>query len=291
MTALAEAMVIGFSLVVIRLVVGREWKRRLALRRPALAHVLLVVVGIPALVMVADGGYAALKHVLPSFADWGLPDITEIIKQCSNWPWTVGVLVIGLGPGIGEELWCRGFLGNGLVGRHGYLAGVLFTSFFFGLIHVDPPHAAIAMLLGIVLHFVYLTTRSLWAPMLLHFLNNSLAVVASSNTLPENAVVGTFKGILDRLEQAEKARPAALFATGALLLGAVALALYRSRARLASSDEANPSLWRPAYPGVEWPPGASGTVVVRSPIGISALAVVVVALALFWGVVYRASLL
>ena len=27
------------------------------------------------------------------------------------WPWYLGVLIIGIGPGIGEELFCRAFLG------------------------------------------------------------------------------------------------------------------------------------------------------------------------------------
>src|SRR5262249_18090332 len=119
----------------------------------------------------------------------------------------------------------------------------------------------------------------------------SLAVLAISTTLPENAVFGTFKDVIKCLERAEKQAPAALFTTGSLLLGAVALALYQSRARLASADEANPSVWQPAYPGVECPPRVSGTVVVRSPLGLIPVTVVGVALALFWGVAYRASLL
>src|SRR5437764_15430946 len=100
-----------------------------------------------------------------------------MVKLFNTWPWAFAVLVIGLGPGIGEELWCRGFLGRGLVGTHGYMAGVVMASFFFGLIHVDPAQGTMAMLMGLWLHFVYLMTRSLLAPVMLHFLNNSVAVL------------------------------------------------------------------------------------------------------------------
>jgi membrane protease YdiL (CAAX protease family) len=38
---------------------------------------------------------------------------------------------------------------------------------------------AYVFFLGCLAHLAYLATRSLWVPILLHFLNNSLAVLAS----------------------------------------------------------------------------------------------------------------
>src|SRR5207253_10760140 len=64
----------------------------------------------------------------------------------------------------------------------GIIPGILLTSFFFGAIHIDPHQGAMAMLLGIFLHYVYLTTRSLWMPMLLHFLVNSFSVTADKRS-------------------------------------------------------------------------------------------------------------
>jgi membrane protease YdiL (CAAX protease family) len=251
--AITELLVVGVSWLVIRLAVGRDWKRRLALRAPALGHLLLALAAFPALVLLGNGSYEVIRNVIrvPSITNLGLPGMEQMVGMFSHWPWPFAVLVIGLGPGIGEELWCRGFLGRGLVGRYGAVLGVVFSSFFFGLIHIDPCQGLMALLMGLWLHFVYLTSRSLWLPMLLHFLNNSLAVVASR--IPALRVV----------EEEPAAIPLMVYTGAAVLLAAVGWALYQSRARLVAEDGSGAGPWRPAYPGVEYPPPGSGTRVAR----------------------------
>src|SRR5207248_2667396 len=83
------------------------------------------------------------------------------------------ILINAVGPALIEELFCRGFLGRGLVGRYGVLLGVLLTSVIFAVMHSDIPHMALAFVLGVYLHLAYLATRSLWVPVLLHFLTNA----------------------------------------------------------------------------------------------------------------------
>jgi membrane protease YdiL (CAAX protease family) len=186
---------------------------------------------------------------VPSFADFGGAGMKEMERVFSSWQWAFAVLVIGLGPGIGEELWCRGFLGRGLIGNYGVVFGVIATSFFFGLIHIDPCQGTMAMVLGLWLHFVYLTTRSLLLPMLLHFLNNSCSVLATR--LPS----------LELLDSKPQAVPLSIYFTGLVLLAAVAYALYQSRARLAAKMPDQIILWRPAFEGVECPSDNSRTIV------------------------------
>jgi membrane protease YdiL (CAAX protease family) len=238
-----EFLVIGISLLVIRLVVGRDWPRQLALRAPSLVHTLIALAAFPGLVLAGNGSYDLLRNVfhLKSLSDLGVPGMEEMVKVFNQWDLSLAVLLIGVGPGIGEELWCRGFLGRGLVGRYGPVLGVLFSSFFFGLIHVDPCQGTMAALLGIWLHFVYLTTRSLYLPMLLHFLNNSLAVSASRFSA------------LKAVDQGADI-PLAVYAAAGFLLLAVGWALYISRVRLV--DEHNHP-FQPLYPGVAYPPPGS----------------------------------
>jgi membrane protease YdiL (CAAX protease family) len=257
---ITELLVIGVSLLVIRLVVGRDWPRQLAVRRPSAAHTFLAVASLPALLILGNVAYDILRNVLhmPSISDLGIGGMEEMVRVFSRWPWPFAVLVIGAGPGIGEELWCRGFLGRGLVGTHGILLGVLATSFFFGFIHLDPCQGTMAMLMGLWLHFVYLTTRSLWLPMLLHFLNNSVAVV--SPRFSELAI----------LDAKPSDIPTIVYVAGGLLLAAVAYGLYQSRACLeAEGTEPIPN-WRPPYEGVEYPPPHSGTRVVHPPVSVPA---------------------
>src|SRR5262249_4987012 len=209
----------------------------------------------PAIVVLANGVYALARRCLPGLADLlgvPLPGMEEMVKEFGTWPVALSVLLIGAGPGLSEELWCRGFLGRGLVGRYGPVLGVLFTAFYFGLLHVDPRQGTMAAVMGVALHFVYLTTRSLWMPMLLHFLNNSLTVIG--------AHYGHGLEVLDK--DPEKIPPDVYLAAGALF-AAVAWALYRSRARLAAADGTDSPPWRPPFPGAAYPPPGSGTAVVR----------------------------
>jgi membrane protease YdiL (CAAX protease family) len=260
--ATTEIWVIFFSWGAIRIVVGADWKRKLALRRPGLAHTLFAILGLPALALVGNGVYAFLTKVcgipgmealfeqLPGMGEVHVPLIEELMKSIRSWPLPIAILIIGIGPGIGEELWCRGFLGRGLVGRYGVVVGIALTSFFFGLIHLDPAQGTMAMLMGVCLHYVYQTTRSLWLSILLHFMNNSLSVILMR--FPS----------LDAIDNhPERFLP--LFAASVVLVAAIGYAFYQSRARLAPETARTMFLWRPDYPGVEYPPTGSGTVVVH----------------------------
>jgi membrane protease YdiL (CAAX protease family) len=276
---IAEVLSVGFALGVIRLVVGREWPRLLALRRPGLHHVVLVLLALPAVLILPSGVAELAQRVLPSAGNM------EALKDLfRHWSWWFGVLVIGLAPGVGEELWTRGFLGRGLVGRYGWVAGVLLTSALFGLMHVDPPHAVATAVMGVWLHFVYVTGRSLWLPILLHFVNNALGVLV---VLPAGPVVPGFQA----LERAAEQSPVLVYATASLLVAGVAWALYQSRARLVSVVPEGGVAWRPPFAGVEYPPAGSGTVVVRPWPDRRAAGLVAAAVVLFGLSVYLAPIL
>src|SRR5207253_3949551 len=134
---------------------------------PGFIHLLLALLALPGLLLLPGLLHEVAKRILPTFGE----NAEAMQGLMGNWPLWFGVLTIGLGPGLGEELWCRGFLGRGLVGRYGMIGGVVLTSFFFGLLHVEPRQAAAVALMAIVLHLAYLATRSFWVPVLLHTMN------------------------------------------------------------------------------------------------------------------------
>lgn len=255
---IAHVLLIVLSLVCLRVLAGRDWQRQVALRPPNFRHVLLTFAIVPAFMVLASASAYFFAEVLgfPSMLKELMGDLEGITGPAT----VIAAAIIGVMPAFSEELWCRAFLGRGLVGKHGYVLGVLGTSFLFGAIHIDPVQGCMAMVLGIVLHCAYLTSRSLMVPMLLHFLNNSLAVALGS--------VEAWQLVVPN-----KDLPAwPVLAAAALLLLAVAYAFFQSRARLVTPEGAEP--WQPPYPGVVCPPPGSATVV-RSP-GLSALSVALV---------------
>jgi membrane protease YdiL (CAAX protease family) len=235
-----------FTLLLLRFGVGRDWARKIALRRPPLVPLALSLLVLPGFMLVHSAVHLGLGE-LAGGDDGGTSE--QLRAMLTPWPLWVAVLLIGVGPGVVEELFCRGYLGRGLVARYGMLWGVVLTSVLFGMLHLAPLYALGTMVMGLLLHVTYLATRSLWVPILLHFLNNTLTVLAILG-------VSTVPG----LEADPTDLPAAAYLLGFALTGVGLWALWSARGRLdpadAKADE--PAAWRQQFPGVELPPEGSG---------------------------------
>jgi membrane protease YdiL (CAAX protease family) len=289
-SAVPSAMFLGelvsgiFAFVMIRLFVGPDWIRILALRRPSLGQLIFVLAGIPAMMILANLIHMGARELgVRSFQD-----PKELAEYFGGWSLGFAVLVIGVGPGLSEELWCRGFLGRGLVGNYGPWLGIVATSIIFGALHVDPAHAVAVAFMGLWLHFTYLICRSLWVPMLLHTLNNSLAVTQSTQIADSYPVLKKITSLLQTMEQAETSNPFLVLLGATCLLAAVALALYQARTLLVTRTEDLRPPWRPDFPGVEYPPAGTSTVVWRPWPGWQASGIVLAGLLIFALSIYLA---
>ncbi|NNL85777.1 MAG: CPBP family intramembrane metalloprotease, partial [Myxococcales bacterium] len=89
------------------------------------------------------------------------------------------VVALGIGPGIGEELFFRGFL-QPMIGEHWRRAAIPLAAGAFALAHVDPVHAAAAFPLGLYLGALRYCTGSTLGAILAHAANNSLAVLGAT---------------------------------------------------------------------------------------------------------------
>jgi len=177
-----------YSIVVIRMMVGRGWTRELGLRRLPPYHLFLGLLALPGFILLSDAFARVLQpldRAAYSALGWDDVDFADPLRAIfASYHWSFAVLAIGIGPGLVEELWCRGFLGRGLIGRHGALAGVALSSAFFGLLHLWPPsYVLVTAAMGACLHFTYLASRSLWVPIAIHFANNSFAALVSTGTI------------------------------------------------------------------------------------------------------------
>jgi hypothetical protein len=70
----------------------------------------------------------------------------------------------------------RILIGRGLVARYGVIAGVSLTTLLFASVHLHPVHMVGLIPISVAIQIGYLSSRSVWIPMLAHFLNNALAV-------------------------------------------------------------------------------------------------------------------
>ena len=254
----------AFAVLMCRLVIGRGWTRAIGLRRLPPRHLILAVAALPGFVVVSDliGG---LLFDLFGMKDFQEQTARELVALFGPFHWSFVVLAIGVGPGLVEELWCRGFLGRGFVGRYGWVGGVALTSLFFGCLHLyPPPYVLTTAIMGAGLHFLYGTSRSLWVPMTVHLLNNSLGVLMSTGVIPTGNLEANLTG-----------QPVVA------ALGAVALLLAAGWGTWANRVRVSPADGVP--PGTMVPPPGSGAVVVDSPTNVPGVLLPVVLCAAFLG--------
>ena len=94
--------------------------------------------------------------------------------------------VVILAP-LGEEIIFRGFLQQ-ILEKHwkDITQAILFTALIFSLIHMNPYWFVQIYFLGVILGFLAWKTQSIIAPLILHSLNNSMALLLSSLELQQN---------------------------------------------------------------------------------------------------------
>lgn len=213
-----------FSLVVLRVVVGRGWTRAIGLRRLPPFHLMLGLLALPGFVVLSDvlaqfvQPIDALIQRLTGIGSVG--DMNETLRVLlQDFHWSFAVFAIGVGPGLVEELWCRGFLGRGLIGRHGWFMGIALSSMFFGMLHLWPPsYVIVTAVMGACLHFAYVTSRSLWVPIAMHMMNNSFAALGSMKVIPT-----------ERMDAAMLVNPTPIIVAAVCVLLFCGLAMWHSR--------------------------------------------------------------
>lgn len=78
---------------------------------------------------------------------------------------------------IFEELLCRGVIFEAVRNKWGALAACVVSAVIFGVMHIEPQFVINAFMIGLLLSYVYLRTNSIFAPILLHSINNILAYI------------------------------------------------------------------------------------------------------------------
>jgi len=74
-----------------------------------------------------------------------------------------------------EELFCRGIILRGLLHHTTPAKAIIWSAVMFGVMHMNPWQAIPAFLLGLLMGWIYWKTRSLWAVIFIHFINNGFS--------------------------------------------------------------------------------------------------------------------
>ena len=239
-----------FVLAAIRWRFGRGALRLTGFRPIPPIHVAILALAVLPTAVFSGQLYALFMWVaeqLPFLKTFtSLSSMEAIQEMARTTPVAVLMISVAVLPALNEEFLFRGLIGRGLVGRYGVIAGISLTSLLFAAVHLSPMHAVALIPLAVVMHVAYLSSGSIWLPVLVHFINNALSVgfmviaVRMEQDVPEmsaNALDGMFD-------------PATLIASACCVASAVWL-LWRLRIqwRLPGGD-----FWTSLVPGVAPPP-------------------------------------
>jgi membrane protease YdiL (CAAX protease family) len=116
-----------------------------------------------------------------------LNDMAGIFKSLGGAGYAIPLaILVGLVPGICEEILFRGYMQTRLTRAWGPVVGIALSSIVFAIFHLDPVHSAAVLALGFYLGWIAWASGSTLPAMLAHFVNNFLSVLAVT-LLPEAA--------------------------------------------------------------------------------------------------------
>ena len=108
----------------------------------------------------------------------GAAELTKAITHTDSvWIFIFNIIVVAMLPAIGEEMIFRGALMPILIKWTGKKhTGVWVSAALFSAMHMQFYGFLPRMMLGALLGYLFLWSRSLWSPIFAHFTNNALAV-------------------------------------------------------------------------------------------------------------------
>ncbi|HEC45125.1 MAG TPA: CPBP family intramembrane metalloprotease [Bacteroides sp.] len=100
-----------------------------------------------------------------------IQEIFEMLSKRDIWTF----LMVGITGPILEELLFRGVILDGFLKRYNPGKAIFWSAFLFGLFHLNPWQFVPGFIIGLLLGYIYLKTRSLTTVILVHMVNNTFS--------------------------------------------------------------------------------------------------------------------
>ncbi|MFI3315834.1 MAG: type II CAAX endopeptidase family protein [Rikenellaceae bacterium] len=112
-----------------------------------------------------------LMPILPKLQD----SLDTTIKMLDSFGgFMIGIVIIGAP--LFEETLFRGVFLNDIRQKYGTLAAIIISAIILGTIHLSLTRFISAASYGVVFGYIYVLTKSLWSVVILHAINNAIAI-------------------------------------------------------------------------------------------------------------------
>lgn len=116
-----------------------------------------------------------ISALLPEMPEW----FEELMSGLTGGSFILSFISVSVFAPLFEEWLCRGVVLRGLLTKMRPASAIAVSAAFFAVLHMNPWQALPAFLLGVVFGYVYYKTGSLKLTMLMHFVNNTMALIMS----------------------------------------------------------------------------------------------------------------
>jgi membrane protease YdiL (CAAX protease family) len=158
-------------LIVIKLF-GLTRREVLPFKRASFLQIVLSIIMMLALAIITD--------YLVFVTEWALPvtqSLDEIYKEMMQvngaGSYIQKFAILCILPSFCEEIFFRGFSQTGLGRYYGKTVGVFITAAMFAVAHLSPWYTHLYFILGLFLGWIFVTSGSLWIPIICHVINNA----------------------------------------------------------------------------------------------------------------------
>ena len=125
--------------------------------------------------------FATIQHYFVPFPDDLLKEFAELFAVLNAYPVVYALFLVGILPGVCEELLCRGFLLSSFRPRFGVVGAIMLTAILFGILHMNPYRLLPTIWLGTLLGFIAVYSGSILPAMFAHALSNALSFLVEKN--------------------------------------------------------------------------------------------------------------
>jgi membrane protease YdiL (CAAX protease family) len=181
--AVTEILILGFAILPLYFFKD-SLKEIFKFKKPKLSHIIgsiILWLGTYLLVIL-------VTQVTLYFFGEGFNELSDEMKGFfTSVPLPLALIIVAVLPAVCEELLHRGLI-QYTFRTFDHWKIVLIMGIIFGFFHLDPYRFLPTAILGALLTYTMLETKNILIPMLIHFINNALAVVLSFQNIENNLV-------------------------------------------------------------------------------------------------------
>ncbi len=131
----------------------------------------------------------------PLYSWMTVPQFIKELFEKINETGFIGFLTVVIFAPVLEELFLRGIVLRGLLVHYSPQKAIIWSAVIFGFMHLNPWQAIPAILVGILMGWIYYKTGSLILTIFIHFINNGFSYLITT-LLPNMPVEASYKELI-----------------------------------------------------------------------------------------------